>query len=670
MHSIHNLVFDLTIITIYAGLTTLLFKKMKQPIVLGYLLAGILAGSFFDWTPTVKDSENITLWAEIGVIFLLFGLGLEFSFSKMVNVGKSAMITAAVNIVFMLFLGYNVGLLLGWSKIDSFFLGSMISMSSTTIIIKAFDDLNIKRQKFTDLVFGVLVVEDLVGILLLVILPMVSLGQNINGLELGLSTLRLMFFLVLCFIIGIYIVPTFLKKFEKYLNDEILLLITLSMCFGMVLFATSSGFSSALGAFLMGSILSETVLIHRIEKVLQPLKDFFGAVFFVSVGMMVDPTMFITYAWPIFVVTFIVIAGKVVFSIFGFSISGQPFKTSMLSSFSLAQVGEFAFIIASLGMSIGVLNPRVYPIIVAVSVITTFLTPVMIKSAEPFVKFIKKYMPTKWVDYVDQNRTIPQVSKSEERLWQALFKSYFTRLILFSMILSAIIGISALYVRPFMYEHVDGIPGRIAVTTIVFLLMSPFLKALIGWEGIIPNFFRKTANLVMCGFRVPKEHEEKVKEKSAVAVEADSQEEKENKFQQLYHIVTDNTESMKDFFISNHQVAKIYHQLWKAKKSNRLPLMVLTSFRLLIVSFFIVTTVHQFLTENSKVTFILLVASILLLSRSKWLLEQYMKIEIQFLSNLKGSLRKEEHSDEAKEKGKKEEEKVTKKDVKENKEAS
>ena len=256
MHHIHTLILDLTLITIYAGIMTLICKKLKQPIVLGYVVAGILAGPFFNFLPTVSDREDLTLWADIGVIFLLFGLGLEFSFKKMINVGKSAMITANANILFMLYLGYSTGILLGWSTMDSFFLGSMISMSSTTIIIKAFDDLNVKKQRFTDLVFGVLVVEDIMGILMLVLLPTIALGNSIDGEALFGSALKLVFFLVLCFIAGIYLVPTFLKKIEGFLTDEMLLLITISLCFGMVYLATCSGFSSALGAFILGSILA------------------------------------------------------------------------------------------------------------------------------------------------------------------------------------------------------------------------------------------------------------------------------------------------------------------------------------------------------------------------------------------------------------------------------
>ena len=624
MHSIHALITDLTLITIYAGIITLIFKKLKQPTVLGYILAGIFAGPYFNFLPTVSDQQNLTIWADIGVIFLLFGLGLEFSFKKMMNVGKSAMITAMVNILFMLFLGYNIGLLLGWSVMDSFFLGSMISMSSTTIIIKAFDDLNVKKQKFTDLVLGVLVVEDIVGILLLVLLPTIALGNTIDGKELALSTLKLVFFLVLCFVIGIYIVPTFLKKITGFLTDEMLLLITISMCFGMVLLATSSGFSSALGAFIMGSILAETEIIERIEKNMKPLKDFFGAVFFVSVGMMVNPAMFIQYAWPIFVITLIVISGKVAFSCLGFVFSGQSLKTAVQGGFALAQVGEFAFIIASLGMSIGVLDAKVYPIIVAVSVITTFLTPMMIKSSEPVYKQLGKRLPASWNKFIEQNAAVKE-NKHEEQLWQMLFKNYFARLGLLAMILYTIIGLSGYVVKPFVNNIFSGFPARLIVTVITFALMSPFLKALIGWEAILPSLLKDKLASAFCRM-LP------VKDKDSVKTSITRKIEEKIGFCN----VAEEQGSNKNFFISNNKVANLYHKLWMAKKINRLPLMVLTSFRLLIIAFFIVTVVHQFLTENPKVTLLLLAGSVLLLSQSKWLFNQYMKIENQFLNNLNG----------------------------------
>lgn len=639
MHTIHSLIVDLTLITIYAGITTLLCKKLKQPIVLGYVLAGILAGPYFDLLPTVKDKEDLTLWADIGVIFLLFGLGLEFSFKKMLNVGKAAMITANANIIFMLFIGYNTGLLLGWSTMDSFFLGSMISMSSTTIIIKAFSDLNIKKQKFTDLVFGVLVVEDLVGILMLVLLPTIALGSSINSMELGLSTLKLIFFLILCFITGIYLVPTFLSKIQQFLTDEMLLLITISLCFGMVLLATSSGFSSALGAFIMGSILSETELIGRIEKNLQPLKDFFGAVFFVSVGMMVNPLMFITYGKPIIVITLIVIIGKVLFSCFGFVASGQPLKTSVYGGFSLAQVGEFAFIIASLGMSLNVLSPKVYPIIVAVSVITTFLTPLMIKAAEPAYKTINRALPEKWANYINKYTSTTALTHSEERLWSALFKNYFLRLTLFSIILYSII-VFADVVRPYVREIIPyRIPANILITCLTFLLMSPFLKALIGWNIITTKFIKDKL-----GWLFPKKQAEEINLAARYALETPDTNQTEDTKTGIYTALDEKAARLRNFFSGNTQVSKIYYKLWMAKRANRLPLVIMTSFRILITSFFIVTVVHKFLTENTNVTFFLLLLTIFSVSRSRWLLDQYLKIEAQFLSNLKGKKAEEEQS--------------------------
>ena len=650
MHSIHTLIVDLTLITIYAAITTLIFKKLKQPTVLGYILAGILAGPFLNFVPTVSDKENLTLWADIGVIFLLFSLGLEFSFNKMINVGKSAMITAMANILFMLFLGYNVGLLLGWSVIDSFFLGSMISMSSTTIIIKAFDDLNVKRQNFTSLVFGVLVVEDIVGILLLVLLPTIALGNNIDSQELLVSTLKLIFFLVLCFIFGIYLVPTLLKKITPILNDELLLLITISLCFGMVLLATYSGYSSALGAFIMGSILAETEIIPRIENILKPLKDFFGAVFFVSVGMLVDPAMFITYAWPIFVITLIVIIGKISFSCFGFLFSGQGLKTAILGGFSLAQVGEFAFIIAALGMSIGVLDAKVYPIIVAVSVITTFLTPMMIKAADPFYKKITKLLPEKLDRYLERTTALANETRMEERRWKLLFKNYSLRLVLFSMILSAILGLSILFLKPFINTMLPNLPARITTTLITLAVMSPFLKALIGWETILPIFVKEKVANILC--KISRRNSEETKQSVSKT------------FEDSFGIcsVEGETENARNFFVSNHKTAALYYKLWTAKKINRLPLIMLTSFRLLVVLFFIVTVVHQLLTENPKVTLLMAFASILVLSQSRWLFQQYVKIESQFLTNLNGN-----HSDvEAAVSDKKDEKKAeTKEDKKE-----
>ncbi len=630
MHGLHPLITDLMLITVYAAITTLIFKKLKQPTVLGYLLAGIFAGPYLNFLPTVSDTENLNLWADIGVIFLLFSLGLEFSFNKMVSVGKSALLTATLNIFLLLFLGYYVGLFLGWSTIDSFFLGSMISMSSTTIIIKAFDDLKIKKQKFTDMVFGVLVIEDIMGILLLVLLPTIAIGKDIDGSELGLSALKLITFLILCFVVGIYIIPTILKKLADFLNDEMLLLVSIALALSMVSLAVYSGFSSALGAFIMGSLLSETGVITRIENVIKPLKDFFGAVFFVTVGMMVNPQMFVTYAYPIFIITLVVLIGQPCCSIFGFVISGQNLKTSVQGGCSLSQVGEFAFIIASLGMSLHVLDDFVYPIIVAVSVITTFLTPVMMKSANKVYKLLDKMLPQKWRDYIDQAAKTEVTTMTEEKLWRALFKSYFIRIILFSLILYAIIALFARVVRPFAALYLPNVPMRILLTATVLLVMAPFLKGLIGWNFIVVDAIN--AFLI-------KLHLKKAPSTDGEII-CDENNQPENcvpSHQSLFkNVLKDNKETFKTLLISNERIAKIYAVLWYARPVNRLPLLVLTSFRLLLVMFFIMTAVHQFLTENTKMTLFLLVVSLFIISQSKWLLSQYLKMEKQFLYNLNG----------------------------------
>ena len=625
MHSFQTIIIDLTLITIYASLTTLLFKKLKQPTVLGYILAGICAGPYLRFLPSVSDADSVKLWADLGVIFLLFGLGLDFSVKKMFNVGKSATITAVGNILFLLFIGYNVGQMLGWSTTDSFFLGSMISMSSTTIIIKAFEDLNIKKQRFTDLVFGVLVIEDIVGVLMLFLLPTIALSSNINGAELFLSTAKLAVFLVLCFVIGIYLLPTLLNKISLYLNDETLLILSIGLCFGMVLLATTFGFSSALGAFLMGSLLSETEVAKRIEKTTKPLKDFFGAVFFVSVGMMVDPHMLIEYAWPIFVLTLTVMVGQVSCSCFGFIVSGQPLKTAIHGGFSLAQVGEFAFIIASLGMSIGVLNQRVYPIIVAVSVITTFFTPMMIKFAEPTFKKISQILPSAWQQYLEQYASGAADTKREEQLWNLLIKNYLLRLGIFALLICTIIGISGYFIDPFMKSYLPNIAARITTTLVTLLLISPFFFFFFGWETILPQMMSEKLTNILCRCKfIPVDKDGKVAHLASIG-------EKLNVCS-----VIDKQENLRNFFVSNKKIAAIYMRLWKQKKSNRVLLVFMTSFRLLLLCFFIMTVIHLFLTENPKIAFILMMLSVFVLSRSRWLFMQYMKIENQFLHNFNG----------------------------------
>lgn len=472
------LITDLGLILAAAGITTLLFKKIKQPLVLGYILAGLLVGPHIKFIPTVTDNESIHIWAEIGVIFLLFSLGLEFSFKKLVKVGGSASITAIVEVVFMLLIGFVAGLAMGWSTMDSIFLGGILSVSSTTIIIRAFEELGVKHKKFAGLVFGVLIVEDLVAILLLVLLSTLAVSQQFEGVNMLISILKLSFFLVLWFIGGIFLVPTFLKATKKLMNDETMLIVSIALCLIMVLLAVKVGFSPALGAFIMGSILAETTQAERIEHLTKSVKDLFAAIFFVSVGMMINPSILIDYAVPIVVITFATIFGKFLSSGLGALVSGQPLKTSVQTGLSLAQIGEFSFIIATLGVTLKVTSDFLYPIAVAVSAITTFTTPYLIKASEPFYYFLERNLPRRWVEGINRYSTstagITTLSD-----WKVLLKSYTFNTIIHSVILIAIVFLGSKYLQPFITSNIiNGNKGIIISLVLTLIIMTPFLWAL------------------------------------------------------------------------------------------------------------------------------------------------------------------------------------------------
>jgi len=472
------LIADLGLILAAAGVTTLLFKKIKQPLVLGYILAGVIVGPYIDFMPTVTDHESITIWAEIGVIFLLFSLGLEFSFKKLVKVGGSASITAIVEVVFMLLIGFGVGKMLGWSTMDSIFLGGILSVSSTTIIIRAFEELGVKHKRFAGLVFGVLIVEDLVAILLLVLLSTLAVSQQFAGTEMLISILKLAFFLVLWFLGGIFLIPSFLKATKKLMNDETMLIVSLALCLVMVLLAVKVGFSPALGAFIMGSILAETTLAEKIEHLTKSVKDLFAAIFFVSVGMLIDPKILMDYALPIAVVTLATVFGKLISSGLGALLSGQPLKTSVQAGMSLAQIGEFSFIIATLGVSLKVTSDFLYPIAVAASAITTFTTPYLIKVSEPFYHFLVRILPQKWIDNINR------YSSSTEGIttfsdWKVLLKAYTFNTIIHGVILVSIVLLSSRYLHPFVAGHLlNGNNGIIVTLVISLIIMAPFLWAL------------------------------------------------------------------------------------------------------------------------------------------------------------------------------------------------
>ena len=469
-----NLISDLGLILVTAAIAVLIFRILKQPLVLGYLVAGFLAGSEFDFFPTVKDMNSVKVWAEIGVIFLLFSLGLEFSFKKLMKVGGTASITALTQIISMVALGYFVGQLMDWGKMNSLFLGVILSISSTTIILKTFDELGVKTQKFAGNVIGALIVQDILAILMMVLLSTVAVSQQFSGTELLQSVLKLVFFLTIWFVAGIFFIPTLLKKAKHLLTDEMLLIVSLALCLLMVLFAANVGFSPALGAFIMGSIIAETTQAEHIEHLVKPVKDLFGAVFFVSVGMLIDPEMLMKYAFPVGILTLVVILGQSLSSTIGALLSGQPLKQSIQTGMSLSQIGEFSFIIATLGMTLNVTSDFLYPIVVAVSAITTFTTPFMVKFSTPLSIFLEKKLPRRWVKKIERYSANTEAIKSVST-WQIVLKAYLTQVIIHSIIIVAIILLSSKYILPLVE---DSRFGNAIAALITVVILSPFLWAL------------------------------------------------------------------------------------------------------------------------------------------------------------------------------------------------
>lgn len=471
-----GLISDLAWILLLGAIVTLLFKKLKQPVVLGYILAGFLASPKFIYLPSISNLDNIDFWAELGIVVLMFSLGIEFSFKKLMRSGSSAAITALVIIIGMTFAGFGVGRLLHLNSINCIFLGGMISMSSTTIILKALTDLGLRQKKFASLVLAVLIIEDLFAVLMLVLLSSLAMG-NVEGTDLLFSVGKLLFFLIIWFVVGVYILPSFLQRTRRYLNDETLLIVSMGLCFSMAVFSVMCGFSLELGAFVMGSVLAGTMVAEHIDKVIKPVKDLFGSVFFISVGMMVDPSVIASYWGEILLLAAVVIVGMIVFGTLGMLLTGQTLRVAMESGFTLTQIGEFSFIIASLGMGLGVLEPSLYPIIVAVSVITIFTTPYFIKMALPAYSIVERHLP-RGLNFLIERYSKQSVDTNETKaLWKAILKRYLWRMLLYSVVLVAIILLSRHLLFPFMVSRFDDW-GRLAATLITLGAMSPFLVAL------------------------------------------------------------------------------------------------------------------------------------------------------------------------------------------------
>jgi CPA2 family monovalent cation:H+ antiporter-2 len=488
MSELPELVKDLALILVVASIVTLLFKKLKQPLVLGYIVAGFLVSPHMPYTMSVVDRADIQTWADIGVIFLLFSLGLDFSFKKIMRMGAAPIIAACTIIFSMMMLGISVGHLFGWNRMDCIFLGGMLAMSSTTIIYKAFDDMGLRQQQFASMVMSVLILEDILAIVMMVMLSAIAGGNSPDGGQMAQSVLRIVFFLVLWFVVGIFAIPLFLRKTRQLMSGETLLIVALGFCCLMAVVSTKVGFSSAFGAFVMGSILAETVEADKIIHLVEPVKNLFGAIFFVSVGMLVDPAILVSYAIPILLLILTIIIGQSVFGSLGYLFSGQPLKQAMRCGFSMAQIGEFAFIIASLGLSLGVISDFLYPVVVAVSVITTFLTPYMMRAADPAYNYLEKRMPRKWIRRLNHlYEGVGASSKSEERhtlnLWRSLLRAMLMNTVIYGILSSAVIALMFTFVLPVLRRMLPGwelhwyanaICGMLTV-----LFISPFLRSIV-----------------------------------------------------------------------------------------------------------------------------------------------------------------------------------------------
>ncbi len=482
MAEIPFLVKDLALILMVAGIVTIIFKKLKQPLVLGYIVAGFLVSPHMPYTMSVIDETDIKTWADIGVIFTLFSLGLDFSFKKIVKMGASPIIATIVIVFSMMMLGISIGHGFGWSKMDCIFLGGMLAMSSTTIIYKAFDDMGLRQQKFAGMVMSVLILEDILAIVMMVMLSAIAGGNNPDGEQMIGSVIKIAFFLVLWFIVGIFAIPLFLRSVRKLINNETLLIVALGLCCGMAVLSTKVGFSSAFGAFVMGSILAETIEAEKIIKLVEPVKNLFGAIFFVSVGMLVDPKILIEYAIPILALVGSILIGQAIFGTFGFMLGGESLKSAMRCGFSMAQIGEFSFIIASLGLSLGVISNYLYPVVVAVSVITTFLTPYMIRLATPTYQVMEKHLPKRLINILN-HFAMSHPSTTQQSKWKSLLRQLLINTVAYSILTAAVIALMFTFVLPFtrrlfpgwkLHWYANAITG---ILTLV--LIAPFLRAII-----------------------------------------------------------------------------------------------------------------------------------------------------------------------------------------------
>jgi len=564
---------DLALILVVAGIVTIIFKRLKQPLVLGYIVAGFLVSPHMPYTASVADMQNIHLWADIGVMFLLFSLGLDFSFKKILKMGASPIISVVSIIFAMSMLGMFVGNLFGWSKMDCIFLGGMLAMSSTTIIYKAFDDLGLRQQQFASLVMSVLILEDILAIVMMVMLSAIASGSDADGTKMIYSVVKIGFFLVLWLVVGIFAIPLFLRSVRRLINNEVLLIVSLGLCCAMAVFSTKVGFSSAFGAFIMGSILAETIEAERIERLVEPVKNLFGAIFFVSVGMLVDPQIIIDYALPIAVLVLTIIVGQAIFGSLSFMLGGESLKSAMRCGFSMAQIGEFSFIIASLGLSLGVIGDFLYPVVVAVSVITTFLTPYMIRLATPVYNLLEPRLPSRIIRLLNQQSTSHPGTREHSK-WRSLLIQMGVNTLVYSILSAAIISLMFMFFEPFITRVADyplslfgvqiSIP-KIVTGVLTVLFIAPFLRAMI----------------------VKKNHSEEFK------------------------------------------------VLWRESNHNRLPLLFTILVRMMLAVAFIFTVIHHLADFRPAVVIMVGIAAVVAIVSSRSIKRRSILLERLFINNLR-----------------------------------
>lgn len=439
MHSVAFLQ-DLAMVMIVAALVTIIFHRLKQPVVLGYIIAGIIIGPHTPPFPLIKSEETINTLSELGVILLMFSLGLEFSLRKLKQVGAPALIAALLEIMLLFWVGYEVGRLFGWSNMDSVFLGAMLSMSSTTVIIKVLGELGKMKERFAQLIFGILIIEDILGIAMIALLSGIAMTGTLSVADVGATLGKLGIFLSATLVVGLIAVPRLIGYVAKFKSNEMMVITVLGLCFGVSLLAAKLGYSVALGAFVIGAVIAEAREIHRIETLIEPVRDMFSAIFFVAIGLLIDPKLLLVYWQPILVITLAVIVGKVLTCSFGAFIGGNDTRTSLRVGMGLAQIGEFSFIIASLGVTLKVTSSFLYPIAVAVSVITTLLTPYLIRSADGLVGWFDRKAPQPLVNSLQlYTRWVGQIgSRQTSNLAAQLMRRWILQMILNAALIAAV----------------------------------------------------------------------------------------------------------------------------------------------------------------------------------------------------------------------------------------